>query len=159
MVDPQRGHNGSEPSSRASRIRVSSSAVNGFIRRDGHHFVVNRAGIPDSLFEAECCGHRRRAFTGPVNGRQRYMETASGGCQQQSQTHDGRDLENSKDPPPRSPLVRGLNRRLPAADSVRHRTNVQPGCGSHHVSLGLIGGEAFHSDPGPLGCYLYNGRA
>lgn len=48
-------------------------------RREGPFVVVNCAGIPESLFEAEFFGHRRGAFTGAVNGRQGYMEMASGG--------------------------------------------------------------------------------
>lgn len=48
-------------------------------RHEGPFVVVNCAGIPESLFEAEFFGHRRGAFTGAVNGRQGYMEMASGG--------------------------------------------------------------------------------
>jgi len=48
-------------------------------RRDQPFLTLNCASIADTLFESEVFGHRRGAFTGAVENRAGYMETARGG--------------------------------------------------------------------------------
>ncbi len=58
---------------------VASAVHNMSDRREGNFVPVNCGAIPEALLEREFFGHRKGAFTGATEDKQRYLDEADGG--------------------------------------------------------------------------------